>query len=74
MIEDKKLDEKELEEAAGGFSGENMAEVGEAMQRGVFFQVYCRDCARLYKDCPYNSDVELIYRTWHGANRMTCHS
>ena len=70
MSEEKKLDEKTLEEVSGGLSGEPVDKMYEAM----FYRSHCFDCTRAHKDCPYHDDKALIYRTFIGAYSLPCHS
>ena len=70
MTEEKSLDEKALEEVAGGLSGEP----ADKMYESMFYRSHCLNCARAHKDCPYHDDKELIYRTFMGTDRLPCRS
>lgn len=69
MNEEKRLDEKVLEDVAGGLSGENMAEVGRVMRHTL----PCSNCVKRGNDCPYHNDLETIHRVF-GDSIPTCYT
>lgn len=77
MNEEKRLDERMLEDVSGGYTGGitgrqngQLENVGEIMRRAT---PSCSNCARAGKDCPYHDSKTAIIDAF-GSRLPTCYT